>query len=70
MRLFPSFVQHICRCPSYFESDSLNKDTTGNWALAAGNLRKLLRMLDGYFTTVLKKQIDTSHVNVNNIGTS
>lgn len=59
---------HLLSCPSYFERDSLNNDTADNWALAAGNLRKLLRMLDGYFTTVLKKQIDTSHVNVNNIG--
>jgi hypothetical protein len=46
----------------------LNKDVTGNWALAAGNIRKLLRSIDGYFTTVLRKRIDTSHVDVNSIG--
>ena len=56
------------RCPNHFEKDSLNKETTGNWALAAGNLRKLLRMLDSYFTTVLHKRIDTSSVDVNAIG--
>uniref|UniRef100_A0A7S3HAB2 Calponin-homology (CH) domain-containing protein n=1 Tax=Spumella elongata TaxID=89044 RepID=A0A7S3HAB2_9STRA len=57
-------------CPNHFEKDSLNKETTGNWALAAGNLRKLLRMLDNYFTTVLHKRIDTSSVDVNAIAKS
>jgi len=57
-------------CPSYFEQDVLNKEVTGNWALAAGNIRKLLRMLDGYFTTILHKRIDTSHIDVNAIAKS
>ena len=60
--------QYYSSCPSYFEQDVLNKEVTGNWALAAGNIRKLLRMLDGYFTTILHKRIDTSHIDVNAIG--
>ncbi len=31
------------RSPESFDLDALNKDTNGNWALAAGNLRKLMR---------------------------
>mmetsp|Transcript_15944 Transcript_15944/g.26848 ORF Transcript_15944/g.26848 Transcript_15944/m.26848 type:complete len:728 (+) Transcript_15944:127-2310(+) len=56
-------------CPAYFERDSLNNadEVVDNWALAAGNVRKILRMLDGYFETVLGKHIDTSHVDASSI---
>lgn len=52
--------------PFYFEKGTMNTETAGNWALAAGNLRKLLRTLDGYFRTVLFKEI-SMNVDVNAI---
>ncbi|KAJ1439302.1 hypothetical protein B484DRAFT_391877, partial [Ochromonadaceae sp. CCMP2298] len=53
-------------CPDYFEKDSLNT-CADNWALAAGNWRKLLRSLDGYFTERLGKRVDVTHIDVNKI---
>jgi hypothetical protein len=52
--------------PSYFDKGSLAKQE--NKALDAGKIRSLLRSLDGYFKTVLKKNVDASSVNVNKIG--
>lgn len=45
----------------------MHKATDGNWALAAGNIRTLLRSLDDYFRTVLGKSVDLSGVEANAI---
>eukprot|EP01038_Epipyxis_sp_PR26KG_P014145 gene14145-18983_t len=57
-------------CPSCFERETLDKEARGNVAIAANNLRKILRMLDVYFVSVLKKRIDMSNVNVNAIASN
>eukprot|EP01031_Cornospumella_fuschlensis_P027872 gene27872-33656_t len=56
--------------PDFFQGDSLNRECDGNWALAAGNLRVILRSLHDYFTSVLHKKIDISSINVNEIAKS
>eukprot|EP00596_Hydrurales_sp_CCMP1899_P005175 CAMPEP_0119034874 /NCGR_PEP_ID=MMETSP1177-20130426/1896_1 /TAXON_ID=2985 /ORGANISM="Ochromonas sp, Strain CCMP1899" /LENGTH=711 /DNA_ID=CAMNT_0006992673 /DNA_START=257 /DNA_END=2389 /DNA_ORIENTATION=+ len=53
--------------PEHFNKDLLNKDAGGNWALCANNLRKLLRLMDDFYKSVLKKSIDMSCVNVDTI---
>ena len=53
--------------PTYFEKTCLSKQE--NTALSAGNVRSLLRSLDGYFKTVLKKTVSVN-VNINKIGKS
>lgn len=56
--------------PEFFEVDSLNRNTSGNWALDVSNLRTLLRLLDEYFGTVLGKKIDNSEIDLNEIARS
>jgi hypothetical protein len=45
---FPLYLNSLIvrySCPEHFEADQINRNTNDNWALAAGNLRKLLRLV-------------------------
>lgn len=53
--------------PTHFDKDVFDKDSVNNYALAAGNLRKILRVLSEYFRSSLNKVIDMSNIDVNAI---
>ena len=53
--------------PTNFDRTALRVVTDGNWALCATNLKKLLRLIDHYYKSVLHKKVDISNVEVQGI---
>jgi hypothetical protein len=53
--------------PEHFDEDALNKEAAGNRTLCTNNLNTILRLMDDFYKTVLKKSIDMSSVDVNAI---
>lgn len=53
--------------PAYFEDVSSGLDSDDNWALSSSHIKKILRLLNEYFTNVLHKGIDMSAIDANAI---
>ena len=49
----------------YFPTDGI--EGSDNWVMRASNIRKILRLIESYYTNVLSKGIDIISVNVNNL---
>ena len=64
-----TLILHILAdiAPSNFDRTALCVVTDGNWALCATNLKKLLRLIDHYYKSVLHKKVDISNVEVQGI---
>jgi len=54
--------------PSHFEVDALQSVPSGtNWALCLSNLKKLLRLVEEFFSSSLGKRVDTTTMDLNAI---
>lgn len=50
--------------PDHFDRKALSVEANGNWVLCTSNLKNLLRLIDQYYKTVLKKKVDIKNVDV------
>eukprot|EP01041_Mallomonas_annulata_P000351 gene351-629_t len=53
--------------PSSFDKSLIVNDSSGNWALSSSNFKTILRMLEDYYTNVVRKKIDMGSIDVNAI---
>mmetsp|Transcript_38636 Transcript_38636/g.39331 ORF Transcript_38636/g.39331 Transcript_38636/m.39331 type:complete len:614 (-) Transcript_38636:29-1870(-) len=51
--------------PDHFDASSASMDVSENWALKASQFKRILRMLEDYYTNVVQKSIDMGAIDVN-----